>query len=200
MDTEMRRLLWILPLLILITSTSCRSEPEAVKGPTATTPAPKEVPKSGSEDRASLKQRVELSLLADKGVSGFNIDVQVNGEAVTLAGTVDSADSKSAAEKVVAGTEGVSSVANRLEVAAEAKQTIATSTDVAIEDRIEKAMDTDSDLRGLSLAAESKDGVVTLRGLVQDNDQLVRAARAIRRVQGVKAVTASEVGFLSQSR
>jgi osmotically-inducible protein OsmY len=148
------------------------------------------------EDTASdawITAKSKLALLADSRVSGFATDVDTNGGVVTLSGKVDSEENKSAASEVARGIEGVKSVNNQIQVVPDARRDQVDAADDKIEDAIGKAMESDANLTDLSLAAEVNNGVVTLSGSVDTPDQLVKAASAIRKIPGVKAVVTTPV-------
>jgi osmotically-inducible protein OsmY len=62
----------------------------------------------------SLAAKVKAALGTRKGLNGSNIDVKVNGSAVTLTGDVASREQAEQAERVATETEGVGSVDNQL--------------------------------------------------------------------------------------
>lgn len=70
-------------------------------------------------DDSTITTKAKADLLAAKNVKSTHIHVKTRKSVVWLTGTVPSADDKSAAEEVVQGVKGVSSVKNHLKVAAE---------------------------------------------------------------------------------
>jgi hyperosmotically inducible periplasmic protein len=142
---------------------------------------------------ASITARATLALLADKATSGFDVDVDTKDGVVALSGRVDTPASKASCETVVNAVYGVKSTRNSIEVTSEAKRNEVIIADEAIEDSIEDAMDNEPALRGLSLAAESKGGVVNLAGTVENREQLASAAQTIRKLPGVRSVVSTEV-------
>lgn len=68
-------------------------------------------------DQAALVAKVKAKLAEDVGLSSvMNVDVDVNGQVVTLTGTVSSEDQKRQAGNAVARVDGVSRVINDLQV------------------------------------------------------------------------------------
>jgi hyperosmotically inducible protein len=74
-------------------------------------------PTAGQElDCARIVTEVNARLAADPEVSSFQVDVDCEGSVVTLSGNVADAEARAAAERLAAGTTGVSRVVNRLTV------------------------------------------------------------------------------------
>jgi hypothetical protein len=63
-----------------------------------------------------ITTKTKTALLADKRVSSFQIKVKTNRGVVMLRGKVDSAEERSAAERIARGIDGVRSVSNLLQV------------------------------------------------------------------------------------
>lgn len=144
-----------------------------------------------SDDRIALKTR--LALMADERTSGFDVEVDASNGAVTLRGNVDDDDKKAAASEIAGEVAGVRSVNNQLGVAAGSGRKVANVADEKITDSIVKAVDSDESLQGLSLMATSQAGVVTLNGTVDTGEQLLNYAKAINKIDGVKAVVTAPV-------
>jgi len=112
------------------------STPVAVATATAT---PKYTEEQAREERARAKENKETigdtledawihtkivaKLIANSKTPERKINVDVVSNAVTLRGTVDTAEEKTAAEQIAKETEGVTKVTNQLKVAAPAKST-----------------------------------------------------------------------------
>lgn len=140
-----------------------------------------------------ITMKTKLALLANHPTSGFETDVDTKDGLVTLTGTVDTNEAKSAADEVAKKIEGVRGVNNQLQVVPEAKRKEVNATDDKIKEEIGKALDKDPKLKDLSLAVDSDAGVVSLDGTVDTNEQLLYAAQAIRKISGVKSVITSAV-------
>jgi hyperosmotically inducible periplasmic protein len=147
---------------------------------------------SGVSD-AWITAKTKLALIADQRTSGFATDVDTNSGTVTLSGKVDNEQAKAAGTEVTRGIDGVKNVNNQLQVVPDAKRKDVNAADDKIEDNIKKATDTDPNLKGLGLSADSNAGVVTLSGTVDTHEQLVNAAQAIRKIAGVKGVVTTPV-------
>jgi hyperosmotically inducible protein len=72
---------------------------------------------------AWIHTKIVAKLIANSKTPERKINVDVVNNAVTLRGTVDTAEEKTAAEQVAKETEGVTKVTNQLKVAAPAKST-----------------------------------------------------------------------------
>ena len=110
------------------------SSPRAEATPTAT---PKYTEEQAKEERARAKQNKETigdsledawihtkivaKLIANSKTPERKINVDVVKNAVTLRGTVDSAEEKAEAERIAKETEGVTKVTNQLKVVPPAK-------------------------------------------------------------------------------
>ena len=70
-------------------------------------------------DDGTITTKVKAELLGAKNVKSTHIHVKTRKGVVWLTGSVPSAEDKTAAEEVVQGVKGVSSVKNRLKIAAE---------------------------------------------------------------------------------
>jgi osmotically-inducible protein OsmY len=147
-----------------------------------------------------ITAKTKLALIADKRTSGFATDVDSNIGVVTLSGKVDTEEAKTAATEVARGIEGVKRVNNQLQVVPDAKRKEVNAADDKIEDSIKKAMDSEPQLKGLSLSAKSNAGLVTLSGAVDTHEQLVKAAEAIRRVPGAKGVVTTAVTVRNEKK
>ncbi|HVF91956.1 MAG TPA: BON domain-containing protein [Blastocatellia bacterium] len=147
----------------------------------------------GNHSDSWITTKAKLALIADSRTSGFATDVVTQNQSVTLSGKVDTNDARDAAEGVVKGIEGVKSVNNQLQVVPEEKRREVNAKDEKINDDIEKALDSDPDLQDLSLSVDSNAGVVTLRGTVDNEEQLLKAAQALRKIPGVKSVVTTGV-------
>lgn len=67
-------------------------------------------------DDVTVTSKVKAALIAEPNLSGFAIDVDTAQNVVTLTGTVQSDDARTAAERVAKQVEGVKEVRNNLTV------------------------------------------------------------------------------------
>ena len=62
------------------------------------------------------------------------------------------------------------------------------ANDMAITSRVQEKLNSDSQLMGSGIRVETKDGEVTLKGMVNSNADFTRAAKLASSVDGVKQV------------
>lgn len=67
-------------------------------------------------DDAAVTAKVNAAILAESGMSVFNISVETTKGVTALTGTIDSNENRNKAERLVAGVEGVKRVDNRLRI------------------------------------------------------------------------------------
>lgn len=137
--------------------------------------------------------KTKLALIADDNAPAFDIDVDTVNGVVTLSGKVNTAQAKSAAERVAKGIDGAKSVNNQLQVVPNAREDVVADKDENIKDNIDNMLDNQTGIKDLDLSAEVNAGVVTLQGEVDRYGELLRAADAVRDVKGVKRVVTTSV-------
>ncbi|MCI0488686.1 MAG: BON domain-containing protein [Blastocatellia bacterium] len=147
-----------------------------------------------------ITSRTLLALIGDERTSGFETEVETKGGGVTLKGKVDSEEAKATAAEIARNVAGVKSVDNLLQVTTEAGREAANVSDDKITDAIEKAIDSNESLQGISLMALSNQGMITLNGTVDTQEQLLAFAQAIRKIAGVKAVVTNEVTIRDEKK
>ena len=188
-----RRLIFITAMIALLFNLACKS-PEAPNPNNALTNANSKAPTArANRSDAWIATRTKLALLADAATSGYELDAAAKDGAVTLSGKVDSDGAKAAAEAVARKVEGVTTVSNQLQVAADAKRKEASLSDDKIKDAIGALIDRDAKLNSMSLSVDSAAGVVSIEGAVDTLEQLLYAAQALRKVPGVKSVVTGAV-------
>ena len=133
-------------------------------------------------DDAELRGAVLQALMLDSTVPS-TIDAKVDNARVTLTGTASWKHQIDEAEFVAGNVRGVVTIANEIELVAPGP----TAHDV--HHSIKKALERNAKLDAESIAVESENGTVTLRGEVTswaDHDQAVEAAWAAPGVTRVK--------------
>jgi osmotically-inducible protein OsmY len=88
-------------------------------------------------------------------------------------------------------------VNNQLQVVPEARREQVNAADDKVSEAIDKLAESDDRLTGLFITTNA--GVVSLRGEVENYEQLVYAAQTLRKVPGVRAVDASAVRVADQA-
>jgi len=155
---------------------------DAAKAPVQKPPAAKD----DSPD-AWLTAKVKLALLTTKDMPAMAIDVDTVHDVVTLSGKVETEAAKTRAGEVAKGVEGVKQVKNILQVVPEAQEKVVDKADAEIKDAVQKTIDADNTLEGISVKAVDK-GVVLLAGKATTKEAL-RAVEAAHKTAGVRQVS-----------
>ena len=160
-------------------------------------------PAAPERDDASMPSmitaKIQSQYFLDPDVKARNIDVTTaSGGVVTLEGTVDSAASEAEAVRIARATDGVTRVENKLRIStappkAEERRS-ATDSEPAQADgwlttKIEAKYFLDPDVRGRNIDVETRDGVVTLTGVVGTEFERRQAVALARSTDGTREVT-----------
>ena len=152
---------------------------------------------------------VKSKMAADDTVKAYRIDVDTKDRVVTLSGAVDTPQARERAMELARTTDGVRDVVDRLTVTPGATPT--TGVDDPLQDRAREAADKakdampdlsdasittkvkskflgDTDVPGLKIDVDTKDGVVTLTGTVETAAEKQRAMELAKATDGVKSV------------
>ena len=152
---------------------------------------------------------VKSKMAADDTVKAYRIDVDTKDRVVTLSGAVDTPQARERAMELARTTDGVRDVVDRLTVTPGATPT--TGIDDPMQDRAregaDKAADAmpdlsdagittkvkskflgDTDVPGLKIDVDTKEGVVTLTGTVETAAEKQRAMELAKATDGVKDV------------
>jgi|SRR6185503_14316281 len=138
---------------------------------------------SSTEDLKTEKQ-VQADLQNDSDLKDNTVDVWINHGVATLTGTVDTPAERAKAVRITRA-EGVARVDNQLKVGS--KTAKAVSDDAVTADVRDKYLRDDT-LRHTDIGVTTVNGVVTLDGNVQSDDERQRAVAIARRSSGVKQV------------
>ncbi|AGI26915.1 transport-associated protein [Pseudomonas sp. ATCC 13867] len=157
----------------------------------------------------ALAARVKAKLLLDKPAEGLDIKVSSKGDAVTLEGTAPSEEASQRASHLAAQTEGVASVDNRLKVVPEGSSTKkledsvndaqAAVSDAWITSQIKADVLARHALGGLSIGVSTRDGVVSLSGVVPSDAERQQLIESARKTRGVREVDASALKVAGQA-
>jgi hyperosmotically inducible protein len=133
---------------------------------------------------------VKSELVVDNETSSANINVDTRGGVVTLTGVVTTQANKEQAERIARNTEGVTRVINNITVETNGGPDAGegagmAASDLAILSRI-KTRYVAEDVVGAKV--EVKDGMVTLKGNVENTQIRARAENIARATGGVKSV------------
>jgi hyperosmotically inducible periplasmic protein len=154
---------------------------------------------------ADITAAVRKQLGSDSRTRTSNIDVETFEGIVTLRGSVTTPDEKAAALAVAADVQGVKLVSNQLMVE-EGKGPSAASTPVSTPDgskadassqpvtdtwittKVKTELLADKGVKGTDVNVSTKDGVVTLAGVLDTKVAVDRAVQIAHSVKGVKSV------------
>lgn len=158
---------------------------------------------------AWLTTKVQSKYFLDDEVKGRDIDVDTQNGVVTLNGTVNSEAEKRQAVALARNTEGVREVVDRLQIVPEAQRTEkrdpnnrpadtrTTGTtgipevdrpDVWITTKVQAKYFLDGDIKGRNIDVDTNNGVVTLKGTVQNDAEKRLAEQIAKDTEGVRQV------------
>ncbi|WP_338026884.1 BON domain-containing protein [Coralloluteibacterium stylophorae] len=159
-----------------------------------------------------ITTKVKSALLADDDVAGLDIDVETANGVVVLTGDIDDQNQLAEARRIAQGIEGVTRVeTNRLQMNPARDRTRATTmrdgvdadmerdgadrrdsaqpvTDTWITTKVKSALLADDDVAGLQIDVDTANGVVTLEGDVESQNQIAEARRVAQGIEGVTRV------------
>lgn len=134
---------------------------------------------------------VKAKLIDKLGADALRITVSVSGETATLTGEVAKSPSQALAEEVALSVEGIKKVDNKVTVKDAAGPLAASEAsvkNVALEMKVKSILLTEIGKNALKIEVEVVDGVVSLRGKL-DNPEFAKAAiEKTRSIKGVKKV------------
>lgn len=153
-----------------------------------------------------ITTKIQSQYFLNPEIKPWNVDVSTSQDGVvTLRGEVDEAKDREEAERIARETDGVSRVVNRLRVRGEtptaekrddqarpgAAQTDADADqpDAWVTAKIQAKYFLDTDVKGLDINVDTRDGVVTLTGEVESEAERRQAVALARNTEGVKSVT-----------
>jgi osmotically-inducible protein OsmY len=137
-----------------------------------------------------LQQHVQNALDWDPSVEAINVGVTVADGVITLRGDVSSYREKQDAERIALHVFGVKAVANDLKVRLQGEDE---RTDSELAQVCVSALKMSTAVPRNRVSVAVSDGWVTLTGTVEWQFQKEAAARAVRDLAGVRAVTNSVV-------
>jgi osmotically-inducible protein OsmY len=153
--------------------------------------AAKSEPVSTEVSEALSATHVKSKLIDKLGADALGITVSVSGEKATLTGEVAKSPSQGLAQEVALSVEGIKKVDNKVTVkdaAGAMAASEASVNNVALEMKVKSILLTEIGTNALKIEVEVVDGVVSLRGKL-DNPETSKAAIAkTRSIKGVKKV------------
>jgi osmotically-inducible protein OsmY len=162
-------------------------------------------------DDATLTATIKSKLLWNSVTEGLNIDVSANQGVVTLKGQAKDADAKQLAGSLASNTDGVTEVNNLISVSARDTQAIKEQNEAAansvkedlsdawITSKVKSSLIYSRTLDGLNIKVQTKDGVVSLDGVVANYAEKELAVEIARNIRGVKGVDADTLRVVARS-
>jgi osmotically-inducible protein OsmY len=134
---------------------------------------------------------VKAKLIDKLGTDALRISVSVSGETATLTGEVAKSPSQGLAEEVARSVDGIKKVDNKVTVKDAEGAVAATESsvkNVSLEMKVKSILLTEIGTGALKIEVEAVDGVVSLRGKLDNPDTSKAAIRKTRSIKGVKKV------------
>jgi osmotically-inducible protein OsmY len=134
---------------------------------------------------------VKAILIEKLGADALAISVSVSGKTATLTGEVTKSPSQGLAEEVALSVAGIRKVDNRITVKHAASGVAASEAsvnNVALEMKVKTILLTEIGANALKIEVEAVDGVVSLRGRLDNLDTSKAAVKKTQAIKGVKKV------------
>lgn len=137
---------------------------------------------------AKLASKIQAELARANLMSFFQIEVYSEYGVVTLKGRVKDEKEKNLAEQIAGKVEGVKSVKNLLTVDASSFKFKVSESDPGIAAMVKSSILKYAGLSAFNIKVKVSEGVVTLEGKVDMDEQKSLAEKAALKVEGVKKV------------
>ena len=148
----------------------------------------------------AITAKVKSTFLGDARLKHSHIHVTTTNGVVTLTGSALSSGSKSAAEELTKGVDGVKSVDDEITTGAtndSLHKAVAKAervgSDSWITTKVKSEILSDSISKGFDIHVKTLHGVVLLRGTLPNDDAVAHVKDMAQGVEGVKSVDASEL-------
>lgn len=183
-------------------------------GTAAMAASTEEKPKSATVSAAisdtAITAKVKSKFLEDTRLKDTDISVSTANGVVTLTGTSQTSEGKSAAADITKHVDGVKDVDNQImtpsvtsqigkETKAAAKKTEQVSSDSWITTKVKSALLADSVTKGLQISVKTINHVVTLSGTVDSQSAVDQAVVVARKIKGVTDVDTSALKVAEKS-
>jgi osmotically-inducible protein OsmY len=148
-------------------------------------------PVSTEVSEALSATHVKAKLIDKLGADALRIKVSVSGETATLTGEVAKSPSQGLAQEVALSVEGIKKVENNVTVKDAAGPLAASEAsvkNVALEMKVKSILLTEIGTNALKIEVEVVDGVVSLRGKLDNPESSKAAIDKARSIKGVKKV------------
>jgi osmotically-inducible protein OsmY len=162
-------------------------------------------------DDATLTATIKSKLLWNSVTEGLNIQVSADKGAVTLKGQASDANAKLLAGSLASNTDGVTEVNNLISLSARDTQAIKDQSaseasavreelsDAWITSKVKSSLIYSRNLDGLNIKVETKNGIVSLDGVVANYAEKELAVEIVRNIRGVKGVDADTLRVTTRS-
>ncbi len=148
---------------------------------------------------ANISAKVKSQLLWNDSTSGLDIDVDTKNGIVSLSGSVTSGAEADLAEQIARNTTDVLGVDNRLQidpdkaglaerVSREGRAVQQQVGDAWISAKVKSALLYNRNVHGNAINVDTRNGVVTLKGIVNSRFEKEQALSVARTIQGVRQV------------
>ena len=143
---------------------------------------------AGDRDPAWITTKIRAQYYANPEIRPWNIDVTTNAAGVvTLSGTIEDAGDRQEAVSIARNTEGVTDVEDRL-TTERRDTTNLQQPDAWITAKIQAQYFLDAEVKGRDIDVDTNNGVVTLRGSVDNDAERRQAVMMARNTEGVRDV------------
>ncbi len=143
---------------------------------------------AGDRDPAWITTKIRAQYYANPEIRPWNIDVTTNAAGVvTLSGTIEDAGDRQEAVNIARNTEGVTNVEDRLSTERRDTANLQQS-DAWITAKIQAQYFVDAEVKGRDIDVDTANGVVTLRGSVDNDAERRQAVMMARNTEGVREV------------
>jgi hyperosmotically inducible periplasmic protein len=144
----------------------------------------------------AITSNVKAKLATDSSIRSSDISVSTANGVVTMEGYVSDAAARSSAERTARSAKGVTRVDNRLSMASDSMAATTTTADDAqdamsdtwITTKVKASLLADDEAKGFDVEVETKDGVVTLQGELDNRQAIDHVKKIAAGIEGVKSV------------
>ncbi|MFN3504998.1 MAG: BON domain-containing protein [Caldimicrobium sp.] len=137
-------------------------------------------------DDAVITTKIKVKLLEDPITKARKIDVDTVNGIVTLTGLVESQEEINRAVAIANSTPGVKKVVNNLKIGQRGIKGYITDKEITM--KVKAKFLADPDIKAFSIDVDTLNGVVTLTGIVEKEEQKKKAVELAKSVEGVKQI------------
>lgn len=158
---------------------------------------------------ATLVATIKSKLLWSNVTQGMQIDVTSDQGVVTLKGRAQSPEAKELAGNLATNTDGVASVNNLISISAadsiaaktqpQSLSTTEQMSDAWVSSKVKASLIYSRNIDGMGIKVDTKEGVVTLNGMVANFAEKELAVEIARNIRGVKGVNADALKVTARS-